>query len=108
MRKQRLPDHLNNSKLFELVKTYQVHAHARNCWKYNNNECCFYYGQYVTEKAVIVKPLVSKFSNDEKQGILKEVKRYIDNNFNPEKLNVIHPTKDIFTQPLSVREILYV
>ena len=57
---------------------------------------------------MIVKPLVSKFSNDEKQGILKEVKRYIDNNFNPEKLNVIDPTKDIFTQPLSVREILYV
>ena len=27
------PDHLNDSDLFELVKTYQVHAHSRNCWK---------------------------------------------------------------------------
>ena len=57
---------------------------------------------------MIVKPLVSKFRNGEKQGILKEVKRYINNNFNPGKLNVIDPTKDIFTQPLSVKEILYV
>ena len=30
----------------------------------------------------------------------------IDNNLNPAKVNVIHPTKDKFTQPLSVQEIL--
>ena len=26
-----LPDHLSNPELFELVKTYQVHAHSRTC-----------------------------------------------------------------------------
>ena len=26
-----LRDHLNNPELFELVKTYQVHAHSRTC-----------------------------------------------------------------------------
>ena len=39
-----LPNHLNNPELFELVKTYQVHAHPRTYWKYNKNECCFSYG----------------------------------------------------------------
>ena len=49
--------------------------------------------------------------NGEKDEVLtwrntKQVKSYIDNNLNPLKLNVIDPTKDNFTQPLSVQEIL--
>ena len=32
-----LPDPLNDPDLFELVKTYQVHAHSKTCWKYNKN-----------------------------------------------------------------------
>ena len=49
--------------------------------------------------------------NGEKEEVLtwrntKHVKSYIDNNLNPLKLNVIDPTKDNFTQPLSVQEIL--
>ena len=28
-----LPKHLNDPEVFELVKTYQVHAHSRTCWK---------------------------------------------------------------------------
>ena len=38
-----LPDHLSNPELFELVKTYQVHAHSRTCQKYNKNECGIFY-----------------------------------------------------------------
>ena len=33
-----LPDHLEELEIFELVKTYQVHAHSRTCWKYSKNE----------------------------------------------------------------------
>ena len=49
--------------------------------------------------------------NGEKEEVLtwrntKQVKSYIDNNLNPLKVNVIDPTKDNFTQPLSVQEIL--
>ena len=107
------PDHLNNPELFELVKTYQIHAHSRTCWKYSKNECSFSYGQYFTEKTIIAKPLDFEFSNDKKQEILtwrntllRQVKSYIDKNLNPEKVNVIDPTKDNFTQPLNVQEIL--
>ena len=39
--------------------------------------------------------------------LLKQVKSSIDNNLNPAKVNVIHPTKDNFSQPVSVKEILY-
>ena len=41
-----------------------------------------------------------------RNALLKQVKSYIDINLTPAKLNVIDPTKDNFTQPLSVQEIL--
>ena len=108
-----MPNHLNDSELFELVKTYQVHSHSGNYWKYNKDECRFSYGRYFTEKTIIAKPLDSKFNNDEKQEVLawrntllRQVKNYIDNNLNLAKVNVIDPTKDNYTQPLSITEIL--
>ena len=64
------PCHLNDSENFELVKTYQVHAHLKTCWKYKKNEYSFSYGHYFTEKTIIPKPLDSKFSNDVKQEVL--------------------------------------
>ena len=65
-----MPDPQNDSELFELVKTYQVHAHI---WR---------------------------------KAVLGKVKNYIDDNLNPAKVNVVDPTKDNFTQPLSIQEIL--
>ena len=66
-----------------------------------------------TKKTIIGKPLYSKFSNDKQQEVLtwrntllSQIKRYIGNNLNPAKVNVIDPTKDNFTQPLNVKEIL--
>ena len=65
-------------------------------------------------QTIIAKPLDSKISNEENQEILtwrntllSQVKSYIDNNLCPAKVNVIDPTKDRFTQPLSVKEVLY-
>ena len=64
-------------------------------------------------QTIIAKPLYSKISNEENQEILtwrntllSQVKSYIDNNLCPAKVNVIDPTKDRFTQPLSVKEVL--
>ena len=55
-------------------------------------------------------PYDSKFSDDEKQEaltwrytLLRQFKSYNHNNFNPSKVNVIDPTKDNFTRPLSVK-----
>ena len=38
--------------------------------------------------------------------LIRQVKNYVDDYLNPGKINVIYPTKDNFTQPLSVKEIL--
>ena len=47
-----LSDHLKDLELFELVKTYQVHAHSVSCWKCSNNKCRFSFGRYFTEKTI--------------------------------------------------------
>ena len=85
----------------------------KSCISTHKNECRFSYGQYFTEKTIIAKPLDSKFSYDKNQEaltwrntLLRQVKSYIDNNLNPVRVKVIDPTKDNFTQPLSVKEIL--
>ena len=102
---------MKNPEIFESIKRYQVHAHYRTCWKYNNNECRF--TQYFTERAIIAKFFDSKFSIDESQDVLtwrntllRQFKSYIDSNFNTAKLTVIYPTKVSFTQPLSIKETL--
>ena len=38
--------------------------------------------------------------------MLGKVKNHIDDNLNPSKVNVVDPTKDNFTQPLIIQEIL--
>ena len=80
---------------------------------YNKNECRFSYGRFFTEKTIIAKPFDSEISKDKKQEILTwrnavlgKVKDYIDDNLNPSKVNVVDPTKDNFTQPLTIQEIV--
>ena len=92
------------------MKTYQVHDHSKTCWKYNKNECRFSYGCYFTETRIIAKRLDYKFGSDKKPDVqtwrntqLRQVKSYIDNNLNSPKVNVIDPTKDTFTQSLSIK-----
>ena len=46
--KAQLPDHLKDPELFELVKTYQVHAHSRTCWKYKVKS-------YIDNNLILVK-----------------------------------------------------
>ena len=72
------------------------------------------YAQYFIERVIIAKLLDSKSIDDEKHKVLtwrntllRKVKSYIDNNFNPskvDKVNMIDQTKDNFTQPLSVKK----
>ena len=101
---------MNDKDFFDLIKTYQVHAHFRTCWKCNKYECRFFYDQYFTEKTIIAKPLDSKFSNDKKQAILawriillRQVKSPVYNNVNSAKLKAINRTNYNFTQPVSVK-----
>ena len=107
-----VPDHLNDSELFELVKNCQFYAYSRNFWKHNKDECHFSYGWYFTEKTVIAKPVDCEFSKDTMQEVLRrrntllrQAKSYIDDNLCTAKVNFIAPTKYNFTQLLSIKEI---
>lgn len=45
-----LTDHMNDTELSELVKSYQVNALSRTYWVYNNNECWFLDGPYILRR----------------------------------------------------------
>ena len=44
-----LPDPVTCPILYDLVKTYQTHAHSKTCRKYKNLQCRFNFGQFFTE-----------------------------------------------------------
>ena len=103
-----MSDHSNNPKLFEIVKTYQVHAHSKIC-----GLCHFWYGWYFSEKAIIAQPPDCQISSNERQEVLpwwntllRKVKSYINNDLHSSKVNMIDPNKDNFIQPITIKEIL--
>ena len=84
-----MSNYLNDPELLELLKIYQ--AHAKTSWKYKK-----------TQDSPMVDILL-------RRQLLQNhliLNCYIDNNLNPEKVNVIDPTKGNFIQPLSVKDIL--
>ena len=79
--------------------------------KYNEKECWFSFCWYFIEKVIIAKSLDStilhwwKERGFNMEKYITKASRKLDN-FNPAKVNVIDPTKNSFTLPLSVKEIL--
>ena len=109
-----LPDTLHEPQLFELVKTYQVHFTQKFSGNTTRMNAALPMVNFLLKtENYYYKTIDSKFTNDEKQQVLtwtktqlKKVKKSIDENLNPAKENVADPTKDSFTQPLSIQEIL--
>ena len=72
-----------------------------------------WYCQYFTEWKIIAKPLDCKINNYKNQEVLtskntllRKIKSCIDNNLCLAKVNMIDPTKDHFTQLMSIKEII--
>ena len=108
-----MPDPENDSDLYKLVRTYQVHSHSRSCRKYKNVECRYNFGKFFTDRTVISEPLLDDLPKHDKQRILEErnrllgkVKDYIDSNLNPRKRNIIDPSQEGYVNPLNISEIL--
>ena len=96
-----LPDPESESGVFELVKLYQIHYHSRTCWKYKKIKCRFSYGRFFSDRTIISKPLDPSLDPegrheilDSHKSLLEKVKKYIDEEFNPAKVNVIDPAKE--------------
>ena len=61
---------MEQPELFELVKLYQIHSHARTSWKYKKNKCRFSSGRFFTDRTIIYKPLNSDIPQDERDKIM--------------------------------------
>ena len=61
---------MEQPELFELVKLYQIHSHARTSWKYKKNKCRFSSGRFFTDRTIISKPLNSDIPQDERDKIM--------------------------------------
>ena len=57
-------------------------------------------------RAVLIKLYSLQSLENFLKLLLRQVKIYIDNNFNTTKVKVEDPTRDNFTQPLSIKKIL--
>lgn len=108
-----LPCENENSELFSLVKTYQLHRHSQSCRKYQNTNCRFHFGKYFTEYAIIAEPLLESMPETDKQALLKwrkeilaPVKAFINNDLNPKKANLFDQTKENYVQLPLISKIL--
>ena len=65
-----LPNEDADSKLHELVATYQKHTHSKTCRKYKNIPCRFNFSQFFTHETMVAKPLSDDLSEEVKTSIL--------------------------------------
>ena len=108
-----LPDPESEPGLFELVKLYQIHSRSRACWKYKKIKGRFFYGRFFSERTIISKPLDPSLDPEERheildsrKSLLEKVKKYIDEELNLAKVNVIDLEKENYKLPLTIDEKL--
>ena len=94
-----------DSHLYQLLKTFQIHSHSKTCPKYKNMKCRLKFGRSFTAKTIVARPLQKMLSHVEKfeilnkrSNILCKVKNYIDIN--------LDPSNKLFSNYKSIREIL--
>ena len=104
---------VENSELFHLVTTYQVHSHSKSCRKYKNERCRYHFGKFFTDRTIIALPLLEDLPEDlknsilnERERILKTVKQHIDSNLDPRRKNILNPFKENFEEVPSIQNIL--
>ena len=67
-----LPSEEEDSHLYHLVKTVQMHCDSKTCRKYKNIACHFKFGSFFREEAIAAKPVQSTSSQVEKFEILNK------------------------------------
>ena len=109
-----VPNPIENSELFYLVRTYQVHSHSKSCRKFKNERCRYHFGKFFTDHTIIALPLQEDLPEDvrnsilnERERILTKVKQYIDSNLGPRRKNILNPFKENFEEAYrSIQNIL--
>ena len=100
-----LPNKDDDSKLHELVATYQKHTHSKTCRKYKNIPCRFSFGQFFTQKTLVAKPLLDDFSEEVKNSTLSrraDILRTVKTKIN----EILDPAKSEYNPNLTAEQIL--
>ena len=108
-----MPDPDSEKELFELVKTFQVHKHSKTCRKYRNDKCRFNFGKFFTTRTIIAEPLPENMTEEVKFQVLRtrsellnKVKRYIDSELNPSKINLYDCSREDYAKTKTIDQIL--
>ena len=111
--KVELPDKDIEPKLYQMVKTYQIHSHSKSCRKYKNIDCRYSFGRFFTDKTIIAEPLPNDMNENEKSTVLakryrllSKVQNYIDVYLDPRKVNILDSEKPNFEKPKEIVDIL--
>ena len=67
-----LPLEEEDSHLYHLVKTFEIHFHSKTCQKYKKMTCRFKFWRFFTEKTIVAKPVQGTSSQVEKFEILNK------------------------------------
>ena len=105
-----LPDLNEETKLWNLVSTYQIYRHSKTCRKYRNEKYRFDFGKYFKSLTIIAEPndIRDKLKVEEmekKNKILRKVKGYIDTDltfiYDPARYDSeeVSTIEDILIQP---------
>ena len=71
-----LPDKDADPELYELVKKYQTHSHNKSCRKYKKIACRFNFGQFYTDKTIVVVPIPDDMDDEMKTATLTRRTNY--------------------------------
>ena len=52
-----LPSEQEDSRLYKLLQTFEIHSYSKICRKYNNMKCRSKFDRFFTEKTIVAKPL---------------------------------------------------
>ena len=108
-----LPHETEQSELYKLVTTYQLHRLPKTCRKDKNQSCKFQFGRFFSNRTIATEPLPSNMPEnvnliilENRKQVLCQVTDDINSYLNPAKVNFCDSFQDNFVVIKWISEIL--